>query len=123
MCIFAKMTRLKRTRSSIKGFFSLEGIDRINIISLLFALLGFMILLSGILFIHPNRGLGILADSYPGWLGLFADSILLYWINRVIKKEEETKLMEQFGSESNAFFARCCQKNEKEGMAYQWQIE
>lgn len=116
MCIFAKITRLKKIPSPVhpnESLVTAKELDRINLISFLFAALGISILLLGIRFVHPNGAMGVLADSYEGWLGIVADALLLYWINHSIKREEEKKLIEQFGSESNAFALDAAKKLRK----------
>lgn len=65
-------------------------------------LAGITLLLSGLLFLRPGAA-GILADSYGAWLSLVGDAIVLYWIHRSIRREASGRLLDQFGSESNAF--------------------
>lgn len=92
MCIFAKITRLNKIASPVnieRNLISAKEFDPINLISILFGVLGISILLMGIRFAHPEGVLGVLADSYEGWLGIVADALLLYWINHSIKREEE----------------------------------
>lgn len=118
MCIFAKITRLNKPGhlfKSVKIALSPKEFDRINIISLLFGILGVSILLLGIQLLHPGSYMGVLSNSYGGWLGIVADAVLLYCINNAIKREEEQRLIEQFGSESNAFALDATKKLRKKG--------
>jgi len=88
---------------------------RINMISVLFGAFGMLILVLGIRVVQPAGAAGVLADSYQGWLGIMADAVLLYWINRSIRREEEQRLLEQFGSESNAFVRDAARQLRKKG--------
>jgi uncharacterized protein YjbI with pentapeptide repeats len=106
MRIHAKSSRFERARSAVNiGSSQSRGalFGRIDLVSLLIGAAGMALLVAGVLVVKPGGVAGILADSYGSWLGIMADAVLLYCIYRLIRREEARRLLDKFGSESNAF--------------------
>ena len=122
MCIFAKFARISNSKSNPgKGVWKSHcelifgRCDMINIISVIFALIAFVILIGGLKFAQPQNLSSVVVDSYSEWLGILVDAMLLYSINWAIRREERRRLVNQFGSESNAFALDATKQIRKKG--------
>lgn len=127
MCIFAKFARIKKgkAKSTIREryYFHAKRLhrflfgkaDMINIISYHVGVAALIILIIGI-HLTGNKGLfNVIIDSYSAWLGILVDGLLLYFINWAIRRDEKTKLINQFASESNAFALDATKRLRKKG--------
>lgn len=127
MCIFAKSYWLSQDQSSPSGKRPKIALlnswvsriigkaDMINVISFQFAFLSLLVLYLGVVLTGKNSFTTVVGDSYGAWLGIIVDAMLLYFINWAIRREAMENLINQFGSESNAFALDAAKQLRKKG--------
>jgi hemoglobin-like flavoprotein len=77
--------------------------DLVKLVALILLIFSLTTLALGLYHSGPQTFGEFAAGNYSEWIGLFADAVLLWVLNWIIKRQEKERIITQMASESNAF--------------------